>query len=84
MTQQRVTVFDTISKTDADYFMQHAAEFKTYNLQVDLNSIGRDVDAAMQIGRIIRRNEGAISVAKNAKCYSSCALIYIVGVRTIT
>jgi hypothetical protein len=84
LTQQQVSIFDTISKTNADYFMQRAAEFQTYNLQVDLNSIGGDINAAVQIGRIIKRNEGAISVPTNAKGFSSYALIYIAGVRTIT
>jgi hypothetical protein len=45
-----------------------------------LISIGGDVAAAIQIGRVIRAREGTTFVSQNNSCYSSCALIYIAGV----
>src|ERR1700724_647539 len=47
-------------------------------LWVDLDSPGGDVDAAMAIGRMVRKSEGSVSV--KGKCYSSCVLIYASGV----
>jgi hypothetical protein len=41
------------------------------------------VDAAMLIGRIVRRSEGFTGVAHDARCFSSCALIYVAGVNRI-
>jgi hypothetical protein len=49
-------------------------------LWVFLNSNGGDVEAAMQIGRTIRDSEAFVTTQHNAKCFSSCALIYIAGV----
>jgi len=76
----RLTIYGRISKADADYFTQHAAEYETDDLSVNLDSLGGDVDAAMQIGRLIRRFDASASVKQGAKCYSSCTLIYIAGV----
>jgi ATP-dependent protease ClpP protease subunit len=77
-------IFNTISKTDANYIAQHTTDFEQISTtSVILNSPGGDVDAAMRIGRILRKNEVFVSVADNAKCYSSCALIYIAGVNRI-
>ena len=72
-------VYGTISKSDADYVAQHEADFRNQSLGVYLNSVGGDVAAAMKIGRIIRDHEATVST-DNAKCFSSCALIYIAGV----
>lgn len=72
-------VYGTISKSDADYVAQHEADF-TNRLYVFLNSEGGDVAAAMKIGRIIRDREASVTTNANAKCFSSCALIYIAGV----
>lgn len=74
-----LSVYGTISQGDADYVAQHEAEFKN-RLRVFLNSEGGDVAAAMKIGRIIRDKEASVSTNKDAKCFSSCALIYIAGV----
>jgi hypothetical protein len=74
-------VYGTISKSDGDYVAQHEADFKTAYLSVFLNSEGGDVAAAMKIGRIIRNSEGNVTTQNNAKCFSSCALIYIAGVK---
>jgi hypothetical protein len=70
----------TISKDDGDYVAKHEADFKNRRLRVFLmNSDGGDVGAAMKIGQIVRSHEGGINVF--GKCFSSCALIYIAGVR---
>ena len=53
-----LSVYGTISKSDADYVTQNEADFKN-RLYVFLNSEGGDVDAAMQIGRIIRDGEAS-------------------------
>ena len=45
-----------------------------------LDSRGGDVAAAMEIGRIIRSVDGSTHIGENARCYSSCALIFISGV----
>jgi hypothetical protein len=74
-----VTIENTITKNDALIMAQHERDFEL-GLTVYLNSSGGDVDAAMQIGREIRRLDGTAWVVSYAKCYSSCALIYIAGV----
>lgn len=48
-----------------------------------LDSKGGDVSAAIKIGRLIRRYDGQTLIAQNGKCYSSCALIFIAGVRRV-
>src|SRR5262245_53870752 len=75
-----VNVTNTISKADANLIVQHSTDFEYYEMMVWLDSSGGDVDAAMQIGRIIRQNDGETRVAKDRRCYSSCALLYIAGV----
>jgi len=60
---------------------QHETDFETESMFLTLDSTGGHVDAALQIGRLIRKNEGVINVRENYKCYSSCALIYIAGVQ---
>lgn len=71
-------IFNTISKNDADYVSQQENSLKG-TLDVFLNSPGGDVDAAEKIGRIIRKYLASVFVRANAKCFSSCALIYIAG-----
>jgi hypothetical protein len=76
-----LSISNTISKNDADYVIQHEADFKKIKmLTVQLDSQGGDVDAALKIGRIIRDNEAHVWVSTEAKCFSSCTLIYIAGV----
>src|SRR5262245_56686809 len=75
-----IVIFNTISKADALWLTQHAPELEKHDLEVDLNSTGGDVDAALQIGQIIRRLEASVLVSQKDKCYSSCALIYIAGI----
>jgi hypothetical protein len=80
-TTPALLVYGTISKNDGDYVVQHQTDFsKVSRLWVFLNSNGGDVEAAMQIGRIIRDREAFVTTQNNAKCFSSCALIYIAGV----
>jgi hypothetical protein len=82
-----VNIFGQITRADADEIERHETDF-TYRwdqLEVNLNSTGGDVDAAIRIGRLVRRNGGYVFVGSyglfpNAKCYASCALIYIAGV----
>ena len=71
----------TISKADADYVaQQNEGAYKNKSLMVMLDSEGGNVAAAMAIGKIVRRNEWAVTVGNGWKCYSSCALIYVAGV----
>jgi hypothetical protein len=67
-----------ISKSDADYIVQH--ENERGSVWVYLDSPGGEVDAALKIGQIIRNNEWPVTVPLQSKCFSSCALIYIAGV----
>jgi hypothetical protein len=55
----KVKISGTISKEDASQIASHEAgfEYGLINPEFDLNSLGGDVEAAMLIGRIIRRNE---------------------------
>jgi hypothetical protein len=76
-----IFIYNTISKADANYIAQRETYFETGGMFLTLDSTGGDVDAALQIGRIIRKNEGIINVREHYKCYSSCALIYIAGVQ---
>ena len=57
-------------------------------LHVSLNSVGGKVDAAMEIGRIIRKNYGFTQVGmqygykgnRGVGCFSACVLIYASGI----
>ena len=90
-TPTEITVFlsGTITQGDALVFEALSPELERGNLQVRLDSTGGDVDAAMRIGRLVRKYEGMTLIAKeqeladNANCYSSCALIFIAGVSRI-
>lgn len=82
----KVSIFGTITRADADQIAQHEMDFEyggSSPMKVVLDSPGGDVDAAMQIGRIIRRNDGMTIVSEKSKCFSSCALIYVAGVTRI-
>ncbi len=73
-----IKISNTITKKDADDIAQRVGDFDDADIWVYLNSSGGDVDAAMQIGRIIRKYGATVQVGK-MECYSSCALIYIAG-----
>jgi hypothetical protein len=79
-------LFGTITEQDARAFEAHSAELAFRAIpQIRLDSTGGDVDAAMKIGKLIRKYEGHTSIEKedetgfNANCYSSWALIFIAG-----
>jgi hypothetical protein len=82
-----VNIFGQITKADADEIERHETDFayRWDRLEVNLSSTGGDVDAAIRIGRLVRRNSGYVFVGSyslfpDANCYGSCALIYIAGV----
>jgi ATP-dependent protease ClpP protease subunit len=49
------------------------------NLYVDLNSNGGDVDAAMAIGRLLRKYGVRTVVRRGSKCLSSCVFLLMAG-----
>jgi hypothetical protein len=72
----------TITQRDADALQELSAELERSSPRVNLDSKGGDVLAAMQIGRLIRKYDGTTWIGfKGEKCYSSCTLIFIAGVR---
>ena len=76
-----INIFGTITKSDAHEIALRETDFAYSNfLIVYLDSVGGDVVAAQAIGRTIRKNDGRVIVNTDAKCLSSCALIYIAGV----
>jgi hypothetical protein len=81
-----IRISGTITERDAKALEALSAELERSLLHVNLNSRGGDVLAAMQIGRLIRKYDGSTWVdwdaadKADAKCYSSCALIFIAGV----
>ena len=79
----------TINERDAKALQELTADLEHDTFTVHLDSKGGDVLAAMQIGRLIRKYEGTTWIwhdlddgvlPLDAKCYSSCALIFIAGV----
>jgi len=78
----KINIFGTITQADAAQISARESDFDHggWQPQVLLNSTGGDLDAAMEIGRIIRRNNARAFVEPGAKCFSSCSLIYIAGV----
>jgi len=46
----------------------------------NLDSPGGDLDAAMQVGRIIREQEGIVTVYNHAQCVSACVFVLLGGV----
>lgn len=74
-----------INETDAKALQELSPELERNWFTVYLDSLGGDVLAAMRIGRMIRKYEGETYIGRppnydEAKCYSSCALIFIAGV----
>jgi hypothetical protein len=72
-----LTISNTISQKDAETVAH--IDFRGKSLEVYLDSPGGSVDAALKIGRVVRANNGWVHVWPRAKCFSSCALIYIAG-----
>lgn len=63
-----------------DVFLKHPHQY--FSLII-LNSNGGDVFASMQIGRLIRKKRLTTAVPINARCLSSCALVYIAGLSRV-
>jgi hypothetical protein len=85
MADNRLTLFisGTITQSDAAALQALSEELDRASFTVQLDSRGGDVSAATKIGRLIRKYEGVTFITSpdlNAKCYSSCALIFIGGV----
>jgi hypothetical protein len=59
-------------------FCQRSKKHTWFN--VVLNSGGGDIDSAITIGRLVRKNYGETTIPDGGKCFSACALIFIAGV----
>ena len=57
---------------------------KIWRIDVWLHSNGGDVDVALDMGRIIRREKGHVKVTANSKCFSSCVFLLAAGVGRIS
>jgi hypothetical protein len=79
--EPRIVIRGQITQQDFAFFSSQVNEFKSKPLRVFLDSPGGDVDAAMKIGRIIRSADGETRIPLNRRCSSSCALIFISGVK---
>jgi ATP-dependent protease ClpP protease subunit len=73
-----IRITNKITQKDAADIANHLSDFDNASVGVYLNSVGGDVYAAMQIGRIMRKYDAGMAV--EGKCYSSCVLIFIAGV----
>lgn len=91
--QLTLVISGTITKEDARIVEGLSRQLDNDVVGVDLDSEGGDVQAAMRIGRVIRQAEAITFVARSradepeistAKCYSSCALIFIAGVTRVS
>jgi hypothetical protein len=78
-----IEITGDITRRDLAFFRSQSKDFKFKQLRVWLNSPGGDVMAAMEIGRIIRSVDGVTDIPLNKRCYSSCALIFIAGVKRL-
>jgi hypothetical protein len=85
----RIWITNTIKESDAKQLQGISDELESAGgFDVWLDSTGGDVSAAIKIGKLIRKYDGTTiigsstaAIAENRKCYSSCALIFIAGVR---
>jgi len=71
----------TITITDVEQFraaLKIAQRRSDFNHQVILTSVGGDVDAALQIGKLIR--SAHLSTGSVNECYSSCVIVLAGGV----
>jgi hypothetical protein len=75
-----IFITGTITARDAAAFQKITHELERRSFKVSLDSIGGDVRAAMQIGRLVRRYDGSTEVLLGGRCYSSCALVFVAGV----
>ena len=56
----------------------------SFSIRIKLDSIGGDVDVALDIGRIIRRENASVDVMNGNKCFSSCVFLLAAGVQRMT
>jgi ATP-dependent protease ClpP protease subunit len=75
-----VWITGEITSKDANAVSAIEHEIAAKGVLVWLNSAGGNVDAAMSIGRVIRKHDGHTIVGPSEKCNSSCALVFIAGV----
>ncbi|MBX9777442.1 MAG: hypothetical protein K2Y71_23940 [Xanthobacteraceae bacterium] len=75
-----VDVSGTITSQDSKTFETVIQELGGRRLYTRLDSVGGDVFAAMQIGRLIRKHDGITVISVPSRCYSGCALLFIAGV----
>ena len=75
-----IVITGDITQRDLSFFSSRSKDLETKQVHVWLDSRGGDVVSAMEIGRIIRSVDGWTYIGDNARCYSSCALIFIAGV----
>ena len=75
-----VDISGTITNLDAKTFENTILDIGSRRLFTRLDSVGGDVFAAMQIGRLIRKHDGVTVISVPSRCYSGCALIFIAGV----
>jgi hypothetical protein len=77
----RVWITNEITDQDANEFEKQIPVLVNYpRFHVRLDSPGGSVAAAIRIGRLVRKFDGDTTIETNARCYSSCALIFIAGV----
>jgi hypothetical protein len=80
----RIWITNTIKESDAEQLQEISGELESAGVfDVWLDSKGGYVSAAIKIGKLIRKYDGITIVAENRKCYSSCALMFIAGVRRV-
>jgi hypothetical protein len=81
-TDFRVKINGVITKSDFLDFSRTVkkSDGKGFALRVSLNSVGGDLEAAIAIGRLIRKFSGLVTTFDNGVCYSSCVFILAGGV----
>ena len=77
----RIIISRDIAEPDAKEIQDISNELEYKGLYVLLESTGGDVSAAMKIGRLVRKYDGQTLILR--EFYSSCALIFIAGVKRI-
>lgn len=78
-----IYVMGPIEKGDDKHFSEIVGKRNISSAIVNINSPGGNVDASLEIGRIIRKKGYAVTVENDAQCASSCVLILAAGVDRI-
>ena len=81
-TDFRVEINGIITKSDFLDFSRSVkkTDGKAFALSVSLNSGGGDLEAAIEMGRLIRKFNGFVVTFNKGVCYSSCVFILAGGV----